>query len=126
MKRLILGLVLILVVITIQAQGFNPAGKISWGSVADENLSTFAFAADTMTITIGDEIIAFGFKANANNSGYVFLEGVKETISGIESNQIPFAAGEMFNGGLLIAVSDTVKMFSNFAADTCIVTVIKK
>lgn len=126
MKRLILGLVLILAATAIQAQGFQPAGHVAFGDVTAESLSTFAFAADTMTITTAEGVIAFGFKANANNSNNVFMEGVKETVSGIESDQIPFAAGEVFNHGLLIAVSDSVTIFSNYATDTCIVTIIKR
>ena len=115
-------------VIAIKAQGFQPSSKghldVVFGSIDAEELFTFWFSSDTMTLAPVDDVVAFGLKACANNTGQIYLEGKKTTIDGIETDQIGFYAGETFNGGLLIQVSDSITIWSATEADTCIVSLI--
>ena len=148
MKRLIVILVVMGVYVTGFSQGFNStpdphlsvskdsvAASITneinvtetkWSSISTEELYTFWFAEDTMILAASDSVIAFSLKACANNTGRIWMEGKKKTVSGIESDQIYFEASETFNGGLLIQIQDSITIGSDASADTCIVSLILK
>ena len=124
MKKLVLLIGLVCIGYIASSQVVDVGER--WDVVKYEKLETYKFSNDTMTIDPADDVLSFGFKAHASNTGDVYMEGRTGTLDGFSSTNIPFDAGEAFNGGLLIAVSDTVIFSSRAAADTCIVTVIKK
>jgi len=91
-----------------------------------EQLYTYKFANDTMTIDPADNIVAYSVLAHPSNTGDIYVEGRTGTLDGFSSSDIPLDAGYSLSGGLLIAVSDTVIVSSRAAADTCIVSIAKK